>query len=135
MSGFVLVQKCMGWVGWFRFYTNFGTGETLWSADHRRFNGFNRQRRARHRGTRHFALLLADQTARRKGCPATWTEINWIHTVRPISLKHSMRAEYGNWSLALIRRFWLIGLCINRLSRKTGGTSVLVCLTARFDDL
>lgn len=31
--------------------------------------------------------------------------INWIHTVRPISLKHSIRAEYGNLSLALIRRF------------------------------
>lgn len=31
--------------------------------------------------------------------------INWIHTVRPISLKHSIRADYGNLSLALIRHF------------------------------
>jgi len=31
--------------------------------------------------------------------------INWIHTVRPISLKHSLRAEYGNFVLAFIRRF------------------------------
>lgn len=31
--------------------------------------------------------------------------INWIHTVRPISLKHSLRAEYGNLLLAFIRRF------------------------------
>jgi len=31
--------------------------------------------------------------------------INWIHKVRPISLKHSLRAEYGNLLLAFIRRF------------------------------
>ena len=31
--------------------------------------------------------------------------INWIHTVKPISLKHSLRAEYGNFVLAVIRRF------------------------------
>ncbi len=31
--------------------------------------------------------------------------INWIHTVRPVSLKHSLRAEYGNLLLAFIRRF------------------------------
>ncbi len=31
--------------------------------------------------------------------------INWIHRVRPISLKHSLRAEYGNRLLALIRRY------------------------------
>jgi glycosyltransferase involved in cell wall biosynthesis len=31
--------------------------------------------------------------------------INWIHRVRPVSIKHSMRAEYGNFVLALIRRF------------------------------
>ncbi len=31
--------------------------------------------------------------------------INWIHTVRPVSLKHSLRAEYGNFVLAIIRRF------------------------------
>jgi glycosyltransferase involved in cell wall biosynthesis len=31
--------------------------------------------------------------------------INWIHTVRPTSLKHSLRAGYGNLVLAFIRRF------------------------------
>lgn len=30
--------------------------------------------------------------------------INWIQRVRPVSLKHSLRAEYGNFILALIRR-------------------------------
>lgn len=29
--------------------------------------------------------------------------INWIHTLRPISLKHTLRAEYGNLLLAFIR--------------------------------
>jgi glycosyltransferase involved in cell wall biosynthesis len=28
----------------------------------------------------------------------------WIHRVRPLSLKHSLRAEYGNYILSLIRR-------------------------------
>jgi glycosyltransferase involved in cell wall biosynthesis len=31
--------------------------------------------------------------------------INWIQRIRPISLKHSLRAEYGNIVLAFIRRF------------------------------
>ena|SRR5688572_5531000 len=31
--------------------------------------------------------------------------INWIHRIRPISLKHSLRAEYGNFVLGAIRRF------------------------------
>jgi len=31
--------------------------------------------------------------------------LNWIHRVHPISLKHSLRAEYGNLILSLIRRF------------------------------
>ena len=31
--------------------------------------------------------------------------LNWIHRVRPVSLKHSLRAEYGNLLLSLIRRF------------------------------
>src|SRR5690349_6114008 len=31
--------------------------------------------------------------------------INWIQRVRLISLKHSLRAEYGNFVLGLIRRF------------------------------
>jgi glycosyltransferase involved in cell wall biosynthesis len=30
--------------------------------------------------------------------------INWIHRKRPISMKHSFRAEYGNFVLSLIRR-------------------------------
>ena len=32
--------------------------------------------------------------------------LNWIQRVRPVSLKHSLRAEYGNFLLAFIRR-WL----------------------------
>jgi glycosyltransferase involved in cell wall biosynthesis len=31
--------------------------------------------------------------------------LNWIHRVRPTSMKHSLRAEYGNLILALIRRY------------------------------
>ncbi len=31
--------------------------------------------------------------------------INWIHRRRPVSLKHFLRAEYGNFILSLIRRF------------------------------
>lgn len=31
--------------------------------------------------------------------------INWIHRRNPISLKHSIRSEYGNFVLSLIRRF------------------------------
>ena len=31
--------------------------------------------------------------------------INWIHRKRPVSLKHSLRSEYGNFILSLIRRF------------------------------
>jgi glycosyltransferase involved in cell wall biosynthesis len=30
--------------------------------------------------------------------------INWIHRKKPISLKHSIRAEYGNFILSMIRR-------------------------------
>lgn len=30
--------------------------------------------------------------------------INWIHRRRPVSLKHSLRSEYGNLLLSLIRR-------------------------------
>lgn len=32
--------------------------------------------------------------------------INWIQRIRAVSLKHSLRAEYGNFALALIRRFF-----------------------------
>lgn len=31
--------------------------------------------------------------------------INWIHRVKPTGLKHSLRAEYGNFVLSIIRRF------------------------------
>ncbi len=31
--------------------------------------------------------------------------LNWIQRVRPISVRHTLRAEYGNMVLALIRRF------------------------------
>lgn len=31
--------------------------------------------------------------------------INWIHRVKPISLKHTLRAEYGNLLLSIVRRF------------------------------
>jgi glycosyltransferase involved in cell wall biosynthesis len=31
--------------------------------------------------------------------------INWIHRRKPVSLKHSIRAEYGNFVLSLVRRF------------------------------
>lgn len=31
--------------------------------------------------------------------------INWIHRIRPVSLRHSIRAEYGNFVLSLVRRF------------------------------
>lgn len=31
--------------------------------------------------------------------------INWIHRKKSISLKHSLRAEYGNFILSVIRRF------------------------------
>jgi glycosyltransferase involved in cell wall biosynthesis len=31
--------------------------------------------------------------------------LNWIHRVRPISLRHSLKAEYGNFILSSIRRF------------------------------
>ncbi len=55
-------------------------------------------------GTRQLALLYR---AKQRGVRVVQRldGINWIHTIRPISLKHSIRAEYGNLSLALIRRF------------------------------
>lgn len=31
--------------------------------------------------------------------------INWIHRRKPVSLKHSLRSEYGNFVLSLVRRF------------------------------
>jgi len=32
--------------------------------------------------------------------------INWIHRKKPVSLKHSLRSEYGNFVLSVIRRFF-----------------------------
>jgi glycosyltransferase involved in cell wall biosynthesis len=55
-------------------------------------------------GTRQLGLLYR---AKQRGARVVQRldGINWIHTVRPISFKHSLRAEYGNLTLALIRRF------------------------------
>ena len=30
--------------------------------------------------------------------------INWIHRLRPVSLKHTLRSEYGNWVISFIRK-------------------------------
>jgi glycosyltransferase involved in cell wall biosynthesis len=32
--------------------------------------------------------------------------INWIHRKKPVSLKHSLRSQYGNFILSMIRRFF-----------------------------
>jgi glycosyltransferase involved in cell wall biosynthesis len=55
-------------------------------------------------GTRHLPSLMR---ARRRGVRVVQRldGLNWIQRVRPISLRHTLRAEYGNLSLALIRRF------------------------------
>ncbi len=55
-------------------------------------------------GTRQLPLLYR---AKQRGARVVQRldGINWIHTVRPISLKHTIRAEYGNLTLAFIRRF------------------------------
>ena len=54
-------------------------------------------------GTRELGALYA---ARRRGIRVVQRldGLNWIHRVRPISLKHSLRAEYGNLLLSMIRR-------------------------------
>jgi glycosyltransferase involved in cell wall biosynthesis len=51
--------------------------------------------------------LLSVRQARQRGVRVVQRldGINWIHRVRPVSLKHSLRAEYGNLVLSLIRRF------------------------------
>ena len=36
--------------------------------------------------------------------------LNWIQRVHPISLKHTLRAEYGNFILAFIRRYIATGI-------------------------
>lgn len=55
-------------------------------------------------GTRDLASLYE---IKRRGLPIVQRldGLNWIQRVRPISLKHSLRAEYGNQLLAGIRRF------------------------------
>ena len=55
-------------------------------------------------GTRQLPALLR---ARQRGARVVQRldGLNWIQRVRPISLKHTLRAEYGNLVLALIRRF------------------------------
>lgn len=55
-------------------------------------------------GTRDLAALYR---ARQRGVRIAQRldGINWIHRKKPISLKHSLRAEYGNFVLSLIRRF------------------------------
>ena len=55
-------------------------------------------------GTRQLALLYRAKQ-RRVRVVQRLDGINWIHKLRPISLKHSIRAEYGNLTLAFIRRF------------------------------
>lgn len=55
-------------------------------------------------GTRELAALYR---ARQRGVRIVQRldGINWIHRRKPVSLKHSLRAEYGNFILSLIRRF------------------------------
>ena len=55
-------------------------------------------------GTRELGALYA---AHRRGIRIVQRldGLNWIHRVRPVSLKHSLRAEYGNLLLSMIRRF------------------------------
>ena len=55
-------------------------------------------------GTRQLAALAG---ARMRGVRVfqRLDGLNWIHRVRPISFKHSLRAEYGNFILSVIRRY------------------------------
>lgn len=55
-------------------------------------------------GTRELAALYR---ARQRGVRIVQRldGINWIHRQKPVSLRHSLRAEYGNFILSLIRRF------------------------------
>jgi len=55
-------------------------------------------------GTRDLASLYR---AKRRGVRIVQRldGINWIHRKKPVSLKHSIRAEYGNFILSLVRRF------------------------------
>ncbi|MBN1303372.1 MAG: glycosyltransferase family 4 protein [Anaerolineales bacterium] len=54
-------------------------------------------------GTRN---LLGLWQAKRKGVPIIQRldGINWVQRTRPTSLRYHLRAEYGNWNLAFIRR-------------------------------
>src|SRR5690349_15461452 len=47
-------------------------------------------------GTREFASLYRAKRQRIR-IVQRLDGINWIHRIRPISLKHSLRAEYGNF--------------------------------------
>jgi glycosyltransferase involved in cell wall biosynthesis len=53
-------------------------------------------------GTRHLAGLWR---ARREGLPVVQRldGMNWVHRLKRTGLRHALRAEYGNWLLALIR--------------------------------
>lgn len=55
-------------------------------------------------GTRDLAALYR---ARQRGVRIVQRldGINWIHRRKPVSLRHSLRAEYGNFVLSLVRRF------------------------------
>jgi glycosyltransferase involved in cell wall biosynthesis len=55
-------------------------------------------------GTRELWKLIQ---ARRRGVRIVQRldGINWIHRRRPVSIKHFLRAEYGNFVLSFIRRF------------------------------
>lgn len=56
-------------------------------------------------GTRDLAAL---HRAKRRGVRIVQRldGINWIHRVQPVSFKHSLRSEYGNQVLGLVRRFF-----------------------------
>lgn len=55
-------------------------------------------------GTRQLAALAG---VRRRGVRVVQRldGLNWIHRVRPTSFRHSLRAEYGNFILSVIRRY------------------------------
>jgi glycosyltransferase involved in cell wall biosynthesis len=60
-------------------------------------------------GTRHLPALWK---LRREGIPVVQrlNGMNWIHRRRQTGLRHYLRAEYGNWLLAFIRRHLASGI-------------------------
>ncbi len=54
-------------------------------------------------GTRQIPLIWREKSAGARVVQRL-DGINWIHRKKPISLKHSLRAEYGNFVLGMIRR-------------------------------